>query len=234
MSAPDYDAIIIGGGASGMTAAVRMQLDLGRTNVLIIEREPDFGGTWEVNRYLGAGCDVPPRLYSFSFAQKKTWSEFFAKQAELSDYFRSVARKFKLYDKAALCHEGRSAKWNSQKAWWEVEYQSIVKDAQTGQLPPPIKKTAKVLISGMGGLSIPRDVEIDGVENFKGKIFHSAKWDESVDFTDKNVVVIGNGCSATQAVPLIAKKAKRVTQIAKAKHWVRLELGGLLNVHAFR
>jgi cation diffusion facilitator CzcD-associated flavoprotein CzcO len=35
----------------------------------------------------------------------------------------------------------------------------------------------------------------------------------------KHVIVAGNGCSATQFVPIIAKEAKSVTQFVRSKHW---------------
>ncbi len=221
MSAPDYDAIIIGGGIAGMCAAIRFELDLKRRNVLIIEREPEFGGTWEVNRYPGAGCDIPTRLYSFSFHQKKEWSEFYSKRNEISSYLREVARKYDLYSRAALRHESKTAKWDDVRKVWHVTYQSIVKGPD-GQLPPPVTKTARVVISGMGVLSIPRDCDVPGAEDFEGPLFHTAKWDESVDLTGKNVVVLGNGCSAVQVVSTIASRVKKLTQIVRAKHWVSI------------
>ncbi|KAJ9266930.1 hypothetical protein DTO195F2_865 [Paecilomyces variotii] len=55
---------------------------------------------------------------------------------------------------------------------------------------------------------------------FKGTIFHSARWDHSVNLEGKNVVVVGNGCTATQIVPSIVKKTKSLTQIVRSKHWV--------------
>lgn len=60
---------------------------------------------------------------------------------------------------------------------------------------------------------------IEGYKSFKGPLFHSARWDHTVDMAGKNVFVIGNGCSATQFVPQIAKEAKMVKQAVRSKHW---------------
>jgi cation diffusion facilitator CzcD-associated flavoprotein CzcO len=70
----------------------------------------------------------------------------------------------------------------------------------------------KVFVSAVGGLSVPKECDIPGHENFKGKMFHSARWDWSVDLKGKDVIVVGNGCSATQFVPEIAKEVKTLTQ----------------------
>lgn len=52
-------------------------------------------------------------------------------------------------------------------------------------------RKAKILISGVGSLSVPKKCEIPGVENYKGKLFHSAEWDHSFDWASKDVVVLG-------------------------------------------
>jgi len=52
----------------------------------------------------------------------------------------------------------------------------------------------KVLLTAVGGLVVPNELKIEGSENFEGKMFHSGRWDHTVDVKDKNVVVIGNGC----------------------------------------
>lgn len=65
--------------------------------------------------------------------------------------------------------------------------------------------------------------DIPGLDKFKGPIFHSARWDYNVDLTDKNVLVIGTGCSAAQVVPKLSHppfNVKSVTQLMKSPPWV--------------
>jgi cation diffusion facilitator CzcD-associated flavoprotein CzcO len=45
--------------------------------------------------------------------------------------------------------------------------------------------------------------DIPGIDTFKGKLMHSAKWDSSYDLTGKTVAVIGGGSSGIQIVPSI-------------------------------
>ena len=71
----------------------------------------------------------------------------------------------------------------------------------------------------IGSLSIPKECEIEGVNNFQGNLFHSARWDHSISLKNRDVVVIGNGCSASQFVPAIAEKAKHLTQFARSPQW---------------
>lgn len=53
------------------------------------------------------------------------------------------------------------------------------------------------LISAVGQLNQPRYPDIEGLDDFKGKIIHSARWDWSYDMTDKKIGIIGNGMSIT-------------------------------------
>lgn len=66
---------------------------------------------------------------------------------------------------------------------------------------------ADVFISAMGGLSTPLDKPpgMKGIENFAGEVFHSARWNHELPLSGKRVGVIGNGCSASQFVPILAE-----------------------------
>jgi len=83
---------------------------------------------------------------------------------------------------------------------------------------------AKIVVSSVGGLVEPKvwPDSTPGRENFKGEIFHSARWRYDVDLKDKNVVVVGTGCSAAQFVPRLTKVygAKKVTQLMRSPPWV--------------
>ncbi|CDR87217.1 related to putative monooxygenase [Sporisorium scitamineum] len=207
-----YEAVIVGGGPSGIAAACQLQRQLGLTKLKIFERGSQFGGTWYHNRYAGAACDVPPRLYSLSFYQKKTWKDFMAKQPEMESYLQEVASAFGLNRFAEFNSEVYSAEWIEEKTHWKVKYR-LLDGSHHGVV------TTRVLINGSGALSVPRDCDVPGWQKFKGPLFHSAKWDTSVDFDGKDVVVLGNGCSGTQVVPSVARRVKSLTQLVRAKHW---------------
>src|SRR6478672_9440867 len=87
--------LIIGGGFSGLGAAMRLDR-AGRRDFLVIERASDVGGTWRDNTYPGAACDVPSHLYSFSFAPNTEWTRAFAPQREILDYLRKCVAEFGL------------------------------------------------------------------------------------------------------------------------------------------
>ena len=87
---PDVTVAIIGSGFGGIGMAASLKR-AGITDVVLLERAADLGGTWRDNSYPGAACDVPSHLYSFSFAPNPGWSRSFSPQPEIWEYLRRVA-----------------------------------------------------------------------------------------------------------------------------------------------
>ena len=102
--------VIVGSGFSGIAMAARLAQQ-GITDVVILERADDLGGTWRDNRYPGCACDVPSHLYSLSFAPKPDWSRDFATAQEIWDYLRDCARRFGLLDRIVLGADVVDARW---------------------------------------------------------------------------------------------------------------------------
>ncbi len=61
-----------------------------------------------------------------------------------------------------------------------------------------------------GSLSEPRLPDIEGLADFDGEVFHSARWDHSVDLAGKRVAVIGTGASAIQIVPELQQRVEHL------------------------
>ncbi|KAL4932478.1 uncharacterized protein BDV17DRAFT_287993 [Aspergillus undulatus] len=67
---------------------------------------------------------------------------------------------------------------------------------------------AEILISGQGVLCHPSWSSIPGLQDFQGKLAHSAQWDHDFDYTHKRIAVIGNGSSGIQITPQMANSSK--------------------------
>ena len=94
----DRDVVIVGAGMAGMYMLHHLR-ELGFSAV-VLEQGGGVGGTWYLNRYPGARCDVPSLEYSFGFSpeleQEWEWSEVFPSQPELEAYLNHVADRFDL------------------------------------------------------------------------------------------------------------------------------------------
>ncbi|WFC98262.1 hypothetical protein MYAM1_000987 [Malassezia yamatoensis] len=217
---PEYhDLVVIGGGLSGVSMACKLKDKYNVTDLVILEKLGGPAGTWESNTYPGCACDIPAPVYSFSFRQKRDWSGMFPKQKELREYVHTVVSEYGLWDKFRFNVLSRQARYDEATGLWHVIAEDIPQSKEPGARGKLHYYVCKLLVTAVGGLSQPNPCDIAGHENFKGPIFHSARWDNSVDLKNKNVIVVGNGCSATQFVPLIAEEAKHVTQFVRSKHW---------------
>ncbi|KAH6704243.1 monooxygenase [Leptodontidium sp. MPI-SDFR-AT-0119] len=204
------DAIIIGAGPSGIAMAHSMKHKLGFEDFAVYDKLDGPGGTWLTNSYPGCGCDIPSHLYSFSFNLNPSWTKELCDQPEILRYMNATVDKFKLRTHMNFGVECLGAEWKD--GLWHVH----LKDIKTGI---SFTKVVNVFISAVGGISYPRDIKFQGMELFKGDMFHSARWDHKVDYAGKRMGVIGNGCSAAQIVPVVSDKAAFVKQYARSAQW---------------
>ncbi|KAF3914462.1 hypothetical protein AA313_de0203153 [Arthrobotrys entomopaga] len=205
--------LIIGAGESGLCMGVQLKTKFNHTDFVIYERHSDIGGTWYANTYPGVACDVPALCYSYSFATNPDWSTFYPQGPELHAYFTKVCDDYKLRPHITFNTEVESATYDEQRQIWSVR----LRRRQAGDT---WTHECKILFTAVGGLIEPADINLKGMESFKGSIFHSAVWDHSVDIQGKDVVLVGNGCSAAQIVPVIEPKVKSLTQVIRSSHWL--------------
>lgn len=218
-----------------------MKQKLGFDQFRIFDRQGGIGGTWWINRYPGVACDVPAIFYSFSFSPNPKWSTWFPTGPEIIRYLHDVCAKFNITDKIQCNTTIDGCKWLDKEELWEVYLTHMVPgtgDLSEADRQAMIEKEgersvyleketvrAKVVISAVGGLVEPKKWpdNIPGTDTFEGEMFHSARWRHDIDLTDKNVIVVGTGCSSSQLVPKIIKapfNAKSVTQIMRSPGWV--------------
>ena len=202
-------AIIIGAGISGLLASVRLH-ELGVPHV-ILEKAADLGGTWNDNRYPGAGVDTPSYLYSFSFFPSR-WSTHYAKQPEVLDYLQRFADEFRIRDHISFDSEVVRAAFDETSLQWTVTVRSA--DGQEERLQ------ANLLISAVGFLNQPRDLAFPGLDSFRGTAFHSARWPPDLDLHGKRVAVVGTGASSVQIAPTIADQVERLFVFQRTPQWL--------------
>jgi cation diffusion facilitator CzcD-associated flavoprotein CzcO len=206
----DYDAIIIGAGMSGMYQLYRLR-ELGM-RVRVFEAGTGVGGTWYWNRYPGARFDSESYSYGYSFSkellQEWDWSEHFAGQPETLRYLNLVADKFDLRRDIQFRSRVTAASYAEDTRSWSVTLQDRS------------RFRARFLITAIGPLSAPTMPRIEGVNTFRGKSFHTARWPhEPVDFTGQRVAVIGTGATGVQTIQTIAGTVRHLTVFQRTPNW---------------
>jgi cation diffusion facilitator CzcD-associated flavoprotein CzcO len=136
------------------------------------------------NRYPGAACDIPAHAYTFPFEPNPDWSHFYAPAPEIHSYIKRATDKWNLSKHVKFNHKIVSAHWDEERAKWKVRID------QNGNI---IEDEAEILVNACGFLNKWKWPKIDGLFDFKGKLMHTANWDESYDWANKRVAVIGNG-----------------------------------------
>ncbi|RMZ77538.1 hypothetical protein DV737_g4336, partial [Chaetothyriales sp. CBS 132003] len=234
-----YPVLIIGAGESGIAMGCRLRSQLGFDQFRIFERKSGLGGTWYANKYPGIACDVPAILYSFSWYQNPAWTSPYPSGTEIVRYLYDTCAHFEILDKIQLDTSVRSVVWKDHDQEWEVVLDHLapgVGDMGSSERAAYEKAhgahsavlhsetvRAKVVVSAVGGLVEPKPaLDVPGIDTFPGEIVHTARWDPNLDVRDKDVIVVGTGCSAGQVVPQLIKPeygARHVTQLLRSPPW---------------
>jgi cyclohexanone monooxygenase len=195
------DVLVVGSGISGVYVLHRLK-ELG-LSARACEAGDDVGGTWHWNRYPGARCDVPSLQYSYSFSdelqQSWRWPDKYAVQPAIHDYLRHVADRTGAVERIDFNTRVVSQVYDENARRWTVK-------TDNGKT-----YVARFCVMATGNLSLPQMPAFEGLESFKGRWFHSARWPrEGVEFSGERVGLIGTGATGVQMVPKIAAQAKHL------------------------
>ncbi len=198
---------IIGAGLGGIGMGIRLK-DEGRDDFVLLEKTGRVGGTWRDNTYPGAACDVQSHLYWFSFDDQPDWSRVYPLQAEILANIERLVDRHGLLPHIRFNAELASAHWDDAASLWRLS----LKDGR--------ELTANTVITAWGQLNRPSTHGIEGVEDFRGDWFHSARWNHDVTLEGRRVASIGNGPSAAQFIPEVAAVAGHLTVFQRSPNYV--------------
>ncbi|KAJ5946122.1 hypothetical protein N7454_002961 [Penicillium verhagenii] len=207
--------VIIGAGFGGLLLAVRI-IQAGfcmAKDIMILDQGTDFGGTWNWNRYPGLMCDIESYIY-LPLLEETGYkpSGKYVSGVEIQKHAVRIAKQWNLVDRTFFGFDVYSLVWDVGHSCWDIEanttrgYASIWTD---------------FVLSATGLLNTPKVPAIEGLDQFKGKVIHSSRWDytytggswenpEMDKLKDKRIGVVGTGASAVQIIPELAKYAKDV------------------------
>jgi len=209
-SGASMSVLIVGAGISGLGLAVKLkQLGIDYT---VVEKNPEVGGTWFENRYPGCGVDTPNHFYSYSYAPNHGWRHYFSPRDELQSYVERCATDFGVRSNIRFDTELIAAVWDNATRRWTATLRT---EAGTSELQ------VSVLVSAIGHFNQPAPVHIEGLENFTGEVFHTARWPATADLRGKDVAIVGTGASSMQTVPTIADDVRALSIYQRSPQWVR-------------
>jgi len=195
----ECDIVVIGAGFAALLLWYKLR-EAGFGDVRFCEKGGDVGGTWYWNRYPGIACDVEAYSYLPLLEEMGYFPTMkFASGFEILEYCQSMAQRFGFYDHCLFHTTVEQTTWDEATQRW-----TVVTDRGD-------RMRARFVVLANGILTTPKLARIEGMETFKGKSFHTSRWDYTVDLEGKRVGIIGTGATAVQVIPEIAKVVKHLT-----------------------
>jgi monooxygenase len=206
------DVIVVGAGISGIAAAYNLQKSCPNKSFAILEGRSALGGTWDLFKYPGIRSDSDMHTLGFRF---KPWihKKSIADASSILEYLNETVDEYGIRDKIVFNQKVTAANWLSEKSFWEL---NVMNEGQS------ISMTCNFLFlcGGYYSYDKPYMPKFPKQDRFEGQVIHPQFWDESIDCSDKKVVVIGSGATAVTLVPAIAKNAAHVTMLQRSPSYV--------------
>jgi monooxygenase len=206
------DVLIVGAGISGIGAAHHLKERCPDRSFAILEGRERLGGTWDLFRYPGIRSDSDMFTLGFNF---RPWTEAkaIADGPSILKYLDETVAEDGTAGAIRYRHKVVAADWDSAASRWTVRYEA---DGVPGAL------TASFLYLGAGYYRYDRGhrPHFPQEEQFTGQIVHPQFWPQDLDYTDRQVVVIGSGATAMTLVPAMATTAAKVTMLQRSPTWV--------------
>ena len=206
------DVIVVGAGISGIAAGYNLKKSCPNKSFSILEGRKSIGGTWDLFKYPGIRSDSDMHTLGFRF---KPWihDKSIADGPSIMEYLHETINEYELNNNILLDHKVDSANWNSEKLLWELK---IKVNDQIQNLTCNFL----FLCGGYYSYTKPHMPHFKNQDSFEGQIVHPQFWDESLNYSEKKVAVIGSGATAITIVPAIAEKAEHVVMIQRSPTYV--------------
>ncbi|MER6977381.1 flavin-containing monooxygenase [Streptomyces carpinensis] len=206
----EVDVLVVGAGFAGLYLLHQLRKD--GFDVRVAEAAPEVGGTWYWNRYPGARCDVESVDYSYGWdehlQQEWNWSERYPAQGDILAYLKHVADRFDLRKDIDFDTRITAATWDADAARWTAT-------AENGQ-----EYRAQYLLMAVGCLSVPKEIDLPGIERFQGEVLRTYDWPADVDLAGRKVAVVGTGSTGAQVVPALAELVGDLTVVQRTPNFV--------------
>jgi cation diffusion facilitator CzcD-associated flavoprotein CzcO len=212
------DVLIVGAGISGIGAAYYLQKEHPGRSYAILEARGATGGTWDLFRYPGIRSDSDLHTFGYEF---KPWrdEDAIASADKIVAYLRETVAENNIDAKIRFHHKVLGAAWSSDDARWTVDVERFDGAEDTEAL---VQISANWIFCAGGYYRYDQGYtpEFGGRERFRGQVVHPQHWPEDLDYTDKNVVVIGSGATAVTLIPAMAGTAAHVTMLQRSPTYV--------------
>lgn len=209
-----FKVAIIGSGFAGIGMGV--QLGVLGIDYVVLERRPEAGGVWSINKYPDVRVDTLSVTYEFAFERKFHWKEYFGRGATVRDHLDTVSREHGVRDNTLFEHDVKEARWNPETSEW-----SLTIATPEGERT----MTVNAIVSCSGLFATPKIIDFEGKDEFKGDIVHTAEWPEGLKHKDRRIATIGNGSTGVQILGTLASEAAHIDVFQRTPQWITPRAG---------
>ena len=208
------DVIIIGAGLSGVGAACYLKMNTPKKKYAILEAREGLGGTWDLFKYPGIRSDSAMYTLGYKF---KPWTgeKTIAPGSSILNYIKEAASEYNVDQNIRYSTKLVAANWSSEEKNWVL----TIKDTNTGK-ESELRCGYLHMCSGYYDYDKGYTPKFPGLEKYQGEFVHPQKWDESINYSNKKIIVIGSGATAVTLIPELAKKAKMVTMLQRSPTFI--------------
>jgi putative flavoprotein involved in K+ transport len=199
--------LVIGAGQAGLSIAARLrQLDI---SCLVVDRNARVGDNWR-HRYRSLVLHNQRYVNHLPYMPfPEVWPEFLPKDM-VAGWFEYYAQAMELNVWSST--EFITASYDQASAQWQAQ---LVHDGVERQLRP------RHIIMATGVSAIPDRSPVDGLEDFKGVVMHSADYSSAAPWVGKNVVVMGTGTSGHDVAQDLCENGAHVTMVQRSPTMVQ-------------
>lgn len=212
--ASHLDVLIIGAGLSGIDAAAHIAKAFPGRNYAVLEQRAELGGTWSLFKYPGIRSDSD--MFTLGFGWKPWDGQWaIADGPDILKYLQDAARETGVDQRIRYNHRVTKASWSTPDKRWTVDVEHV-DTGETSQL------TADFVwwTSGYYDYEEGYTPEFPGSDDFRGQIIHPQFWPEDLDYTGKEIVVIGSGATAVTLIPSMARDAGHITMLQRTPTYI--------------
>ncbi|OAF01450.1 monooxygenase [Bradyrhizobium centrolobii] len=199
----DPAVLVVGGGQAGLAIAARLkQL---KVDTLIVDRWPRIGDNWR-KRYHALTLHNQVQVNHLPYMPfPPNWPVYIPKD-KLANWFEAYVDAMELNFWTGSEFEGGS--YDDATGCWTV---ALRRADGTRRIMHP---RHVVMATGVSGIANVPD--IPGLENFKGKLLHSSRYDDGENWKGKRAIVIGTGNSGHDIAQDLHSSGAEVTLVQRS------------------
>lgn len=153
-----------------------------------------------------------------NFALNPDWPRFFSYAPDIHKYLSKICDVFDLRKYMTFKTEVLRAEWQDDKGKWKLNLRQTSSSGEATDF----EDECDLFLYATGILNNFQWPSIPGLNKFKGRVVHTARWPEDYQkeqWQKDRVAVIGSGASSIQTVPTMQPHVKHMDIFVRTGVW---------------